>query len=402
MERKLFGSVCVLFAVTVVPAVAQSNIMTACYNRQNGVVRIATSPSDCRVGEGFASWNAVGQQGPAGVQGIPGPMGPMGVAGPQGPQGVQGPVGPVGPTGAVGPLGPMGPTGPEGPAGPQGVAGPVGPVGPAGPVGAVGPMGPMGPTGPEGPAGPQGIPGPIGPAGTVGPSGPTGPQGTPGPQGPQGPAGIGITNYLPVSATGTADDNGSNLSSTLYKTLKATPAAPIVVKVGPGSYNIGTLKARANVIIEGSGVGATIITAGAAEIYDGAEIRELSIVLPASTGISTGVRATGNGRLTRVNISNAGYGIVLQPGPAYLAVEDSVINATSAGILVSDQLCGGACRVDVRNSSISGPNSVVVYTGNVYVMGSQLTGSVDVGGSGSLKCVHASNGVYDSLSSTCN
>jgi hypothetical protein len=270
-----------------------------------------------------------------------------------------------------------------------------------GSLGPVGPAGPIGPTGAQGPVGPAGPIGPTGAQGPVGPAGPSGPQGPAGSQGPKGPAGIGIYNYIPVSATGTPDQNGSALSTALWSTLTASPTSPIVVKVGPGSYNISTLRARANVIIEGSGVGATLITAGAAELNDGAEIRDLAITLPTSTGVSTGVWATGNSRLKNVKISNAGYGVVLSASPAYLTVEDSVINATYQGLLATGQYCSGACRVDIRNSSFSGPTSLAVYSGTVYVVGSQLSGPAEVRAGGAAKCVQVFNENYDALGITC-
>jgi hypothetical protein len=155
------------------------------------------------------------------------------------------------------------------------------------------------------------------------------------------------------------------------------------------------------VTIEGSGVGATLITAGAAELNDGAEIRDLTIILPASTGVSTGVWATGKSRLRNVNISKAGNGVVLSAQPASLTIENSEIDATNQGLVITGQYCSGACRIDLRNSSVSGPTSLAVYSGTVYVVGSQLSGPVDVRASGTAKCVQAFNELFDSLNSTC-
>lgn len=93
-----------------------------------------------------------------GLAGCAGPIGPPGPQGEPGPIGPQGPAGPAGPQGIAGPQGLEGPPGPEGP---QGLVGDTGPVGPEGPAGAPGPMGPAGPMGPEGAQGPSGVAAPI-------------------------------------------------------------------------------------------------------------------------------------------------------------------------------------------------------------------------------------------------
>jgi hypothetical protein len=106
-----------------------NTVINACYNKQTGIARIVSSPSQCLRTETAVSWN---EQGPAGP---PGPVGAKGATGPQGPAGAKG---------AAGPAGSAGPQGPAGAAGPAGPAGAVGPAGPAGPAGATGPQGPAG------------------------------------------------------------------------------------------------------------------------------------------------------------------------------------------------------------------------------------------------------------------
>jgi collagen triple helix repeat protein len=80
-----------------------SGVISACYDKQSGQVRIydgaGGTPKGCGKTEAPISWN---QQGPKGDTGPPGPQGP---AGPQGIQGSQGPQGPVGATGPAGPSG---------------------------------------------------------------------------------------------------------------------------------------------------------------------------------------------------------------------------------------------------------------------------------------------------------
>jgi hypothetical protein len=65
------------------------NVLTGCYQKINGQLRIVSSASQCRPSEVAISWNKLGPQGPAG------PAGPIGPAGPTGPQGPAGSAGVV-------------------------------------------------------------------------------------------------------------------------------------------------------------------------------------------------------------------------------------------------------------------------------------------------------------------
>ena len=82
-----------------------SDVVHACRNAKNGLLRVVAAGAACRRGERALAWNV---QGPAGS---PGPLGPAGPAGSAGPAGPAGPVGAQGPAGAVGPPGPKGDAG---------------------------------------------------------------------------------------------------------------------------------------------------------------------------------------------------------------------------------------------------------------------------------------------------
>lgn len=85
--------------------------------------------------------------------------------------------------------------------------------------------------------------------------------------------------------------NGQLLYDTINNIVDATPSAPYLVKLEPGTYNLGplNLQMKPYVDLEGSGEGVTLITAwgmnndSAGELYgsvngaDGVEIRNLSI-----------------------------------------------------------------------------------------------------------------------------
>jgi hypothetical protein len=85
-----------------------SDVVHACRNAKNGLLRAVAAGAACRRGERALAWNV---QGPAGSPGPVGPAGPAGSAGPAGPAGPGGPVGARGPVGATGPPGPKGDAG---------------------------------------------------------------------------------------------------------------------------------------------------------------------------------------------------------------------------------------------------------------------------------------------------
>jgi hypothetical protein len=70
------------FAVASIPDA--SGVFHACYQKNQGQLRLVESASDCRPSEKATSWGQTGPQGP------PGPAGPQGPTGPQGPPGTPG------------------------------------------------------------------------------------------------------------------------------------------------------------------------------------------------------------------------------------------------------------------------------------------------------------------------
>jgi len=74
----------------------------ACAIRRIGLLRLVSSPADCRRHERPISWNVRCPQGEPGPPGAPGQAGATGAPGPQGMQGPQGERGPAGPTGPKG------------------------------------------------------------------------------------------------------------------------------------------------------------------------------------------------------------------------------------------------------------------------------------------------------------
>jgi hypothetical protein len=143
---------------------ADTNVVTACAQKNNGQLRLVSAASDCRSSENAVQWNQVGPAGPKGDTGGIGPAGPAGPTGATGATGAtstiagpQGLKGDLGNPGATGPQGQKGDTGAQGPAGPPGSASTV--PGPQGPAGLGGQPGPVGPMGPQGQAGASGLSG---------------------------------------------------------------------------------------------------------------------------------------------------------------------------------------------------------------------------------------------------
>ncbi len=71
-------------------------VISACFDKTNGNLRVVADLSLCRNSELPLTFNQTGQQGPQGIQGPPGPKGATGATGAQGIQGIQGIQGPQG------------------------------------------------------------------------------------------------------------------------------------------------------------------------------------------------------------------------------------------------------------------------------------------------------------------
>ncbi|MEY2576553.1 MAG: hypothetical protein QOF80_2040, partial [Verrucomicrobiota bacterium] len=79
-----------------------SNVIYACYQKNDGQLRRVNGPGDCKPSEISLNWTVSGIQGPKGDKGDPGVQGIQGIQGIQGPQGVKGDKGDTGPQGLPG------------------------------------------------------------------------------------------------------------------------------------------------------------------------------------------------------------------------------------------------------------------------------------------------------------
>jgi hypothetical protein len=78
-------------AVAAIPGTG--DVISGCYSKSNGTLRVVDARDRCRSNERRIAWN---ERGPAGPRGPAGEPGPAGGTGPAGPAGEQGPAGPAG------------------------------------------------------------------------------------------------------------------------------------------------------------------------------------------------------------------------------------------------------------------------------------------------------------------
>jgi len=83
---------------------ARADVISACYSKSTGSVRIVVSIGACKSGEVGITWNSDGAPGPTGPAGPAGPAGATGAQGPPGEQGIQGIQGVQGVAGPPGPF----------------------------------------------------------------------------------------------------------------------------------------------------------------------------------------------------------------------------------------------------------------------------------------------------------
>jgi hypothetical protein len=88
-----------------------NGVITACYQKNNGQLRVVDAGESCNPSELALQWNQTGPQGAQGPEGSRGPTGPQGLLGRDGATGARGVTGATGTTGERGPVGPTGAAG---------------------------------------------------------------------------------------------------------------------------------------------------------------------------------------------------------------------------------------------------------------------------------------------------
>ena len=170
----------------------------------------------------------------------------------------------------------------------------------------------------------------------------------------------------------------------------ATNLEPYLVFIGPGTYTIGSggLHTKPNVYLAGSGVGVTILEAGfgAGTIDQSAVVslngllenesalRNLSIVqYGSSTGISSGVYATGFSSMDNVEIKvqstgAVNYGVYLDSG--MISIKDSDISVANASVLSTGIFANGGSH-EFRNTEILSRDGTIVSA--IYNQGARIS-----------------------------
>jgi hypothetical protein len=104
--------------IAMAPRDAAADVISGCFSKSTGSLRIVVSVGACKSGEVGITWDSAGSPGPTG------PVGPTGAVGAAGPAGPAGATGATGATGGAGAPGANGDDGAQGPQGPQGEVGP--------------------------------------------------------------------------------------------------------------------------------------------------------------------------------------------------------------------------------------------------------------------------------------
>jgi hypothetical protein len=260
---------------------------------------------------------------------------------------------------------------------------------------------------------------------------------------------LNLNSYLKtVLVSPSGADNLAN--GTLLQTALSAASPGTLIKLEPGTYNLGTtpLTMKQEVDLEGSGEGLTKIisqvsenntpTTGAVILASSNQIRFLTISNTATNGQKAAVYASGvdnTARLTNVTISingsssNTNYGLYLANSAAPL-IQNSTISVTNgytnvavaidsgasatiqnstitvSGGFTNDGIAHGGSLLTVQNSTISssgpfGSTNISVSITNIStarIATSQLSGTF----SGLATCIGDYNASFSPLGSNCN
>ena len=346
------GVVCfVLGASTFAAAVAvlqvpdAAGVIHACYQKNNGQLRVVNAAADCNPSEVALDWNQRGTGGPAGPAGATGASGSVGAAGGPGATGASGTNGSqgatgVGATGATGSSGAIGATGPQGPTGDTGTIGATGAAGASGAAGGTGGAGATGPTGPIGATGATG----AGGSGGSGASGATGTTGATGSTGSTGGGGPSACTWPTTSGSSFIIDRNAG-SNRIIRVNNATGAECIAYGNGDQLHGITSRLGDPFVYFTELAVGTQ--TVRALDTATGT-----SLVVMGSIGVLVDPRALTFGP---------------SDGMLYVIDENTTgSSGTPSFIQRIDPTTGANSRAYTFGSPLSNPRQIQVSSGGVY------------------------------------
>lgn len=323
--------------------------------------------------------------------------------------------------------------GPAGPAGPQGIQGETGLTGDTGPQGIQGTQGATGLTGDTGPQGLQGI------QGETGLTGPQGIQGTQGESGLTGATGADGTQLLMqtcmvdefvigfdgmdsficeasggtsgAAATATVSSAGGDYTDLLNAVSNASTgdiwcgvpsvSNPCLIKVMPGSYDLGTssLDLPVHVHLQGAGPGVTIVSgsksnspvigslgnnsindltvsvpagsfADAVWVQgDNVDIRNVHLTTPQENFARTGIKVLSTGSLTAQNVNVTGFNQAVRVEGGSIRLDDFENTGTNGVFILSG--AQAAISNSIIRNQLSTPSSSIGSGLSVSGVGSQ-------------------------------
>ncbi len=220
-----------------------------------------------------------------------------------------------------------------------------------------------------------------------------------------------------AGAAGAATANGTLLRTTIAGITTATTDAHVLVKIEPGTYDLGAnqIVVPPFVDIEGSGELSTLITTsgpGAAISITGTSPMELRSLTVTSTyvgaqtaaiyaGVGTNATTDGLRKFTHVTaVASGGTALnqAIAGGPPPLTLVDCTVTATGPG--ASALFTNTNAHVEIYGSRLTATQPVVCQSGVVLVASSMLGGGAVLTPS-PVTCVSSFNDTFTALSATC-
>ena len=244
-------------------------------------------------------------------------------------------------------------------------------------------------------------------------SGPAGPQGPPGAKGDTGEKGdIGDAGPRPAHVVWVAKSGGdfTSVSAALTGIGTTLPAAtatdPYLIKIAPGTYDEAAgIDLEANVSVEGSGIGVTILRASGPTVIRGAgslnnvEVRNLSVRNLGAVASALWSALSLSGVTGVFTVRDAAFDVANHPGSTFVILAESsninLVNTTATSGSGSDTGYGlsstGSSVVRVDGGAFASNGAIrAADTSSVFITGSQLGGfpvSLVVANSGKIVAV---------------
>jgi hypothetical protein len=249
---------------------------------------------------------------------------------------------------------------------------------------------------------------------SVGTPGPEGPQGPIGPQGPTGAEGP-TAHYANVVVVAKSGGDFADPIAAMDSIADASATNPYVVKIMPGSYDLGSsyLTMKEYVDVEGSGTNITVIKSshedgnfGTLNAATNTEIRSLTVSHTAPMGgIAIRVHGVSSALVSDVTASSSGAGLsvaisVSEDASATLRNVSATASGSGDNYAIRLQSCTNS-SVAMQNvtASVAGQYSTGIYVNNANAILDSVTVATSEGGS-NVYGIYAANLVYLRMTNT--